>query len=95
VSDRGLQLREKQRARAIYGILERQFRNYYEMAVKRHGVTGENLLQRSSCGWTTSYRLGSRTRGRRRASCAARPRHGERPEVSHPFARLKLGDGWA
>ena len=34
VSDRGLQLREKQRARAIYGILERQFRNYYEMAVK-------------------------------------------------------------
>ncbi len=45
VSDRGLQLREKQRARAIYGILERQFRNYYEMAVKRHGVTGENLLR--------------------------------------------------
>lgn len=45
VSDRGLQLREKQRARAIYGILERQFQNYYEMAVKRHGVTGENLLR--------------------------------------------------
>ena len=45
VSDRGLQLREKQRARAIYGILERQFRSYYEMAVKRHGVTGENLLR--------------------------------------------------
>jgi small subunit ribosomal protein S4 len=45
VSDRGLQLREKQRARAIYGILERQFSNYYELAAKRHGVTGETLLQ--------------------------------------------------
>jgi small subunit ribosomal protein S4 len=45
VSDRGLQLREKQRARAIYGILERQFANYYELAAKRHGVTGEILLQ--------------------------------------------------
>ncbi len=45
VSDRGLQLREKQRARAIYGILERQFHKYYEEAVKRHGVTGENLLR--------------------------------------------------
>ena len=45
VSDRGLQLREKQRARAIYGILERQFHKYYEEAVRRHGVTGENLLR--------------------------------------------------
>lgn len=45
VSDRGLQLREKQRARAIYGILERQFRRYYAEAVRRHGVTGENLLK--------------------------------------------------
>jgi len=45
VSDRGLQLREKQRGRAVYGILEKQFRKYYEEAVKRHGVTGENLLR--------------------------------------------------
>ena len=45
VSDRGLQLREKQRARAIYGILERQFRRYYAEAVRRHGITGENLLK--------------------------------------------------
>jgi small subunit ribosomal protein S4 len=44
VSDRGLQLREKQKARAVYGVLERQFRRYYEEAVKRHGVTGEKLL---------------------------------------------------
>ncbi len=45
VSDRGLQLREKQRARAVYGLLERQFHKYYEEAVKRHGVTGETLLR--------------------------------------------------
>ena len=45
VSDRGLQLREKQRGRVIYGILERQFHRYYEEAVRRHGVTGENLLR--------------------------------------------------
>jgi small subunit ribosomal protein S4 len=45
ISDRGLQWREKQKARAVYGILERQFRQYYEMAAKRHGVTGEMLLR--------------------------------------------------
>ncbi len=45
VSDRGLQLREKQKARAVYAVLERQFQRYYEEAVQRHGVTGENLLR--------------------------------------------------
>jgi small subunit ribosomal protein S4 len=40
-----LQLREKQRARRIYGVLERQFRNYYEQAVRMKGITGENLLR--------------------------------------------------
>ena len=39
------QLREKQRARRIYGVLERQFRNYYEDAVRMKGITGENLLR--------------------------------------------------
>jgi small subunit ribosomal protein S4 len=39
------QLREKQKAKRYYGILERQFRNYYKKAVKRRGVTGEILLQ--------------------------------------------------
>jgi len=41
----GLQLREKQKARRIYGILERQFRNYFKEAARMPGVTGENLLQ--------------------------------------------------
>ncbi|GAA5122327.1 30S ribosomal protein S4 [Haloechinothrix salitolerans] len=40
-----LQLQEKQKARYTYGVLERQFRRYYEEAVKRQGKTGENLLQ--------------------------------------------------
>lgn len=44
-SEYGLQLREKQKARRFYGILESQFRKYFEMATKRKGVTGENLLQ--------------------------------------------------
>jgi small subunit ribosomal protein S4 len=39
------QLRQKQRARRTYGVLERQFRNAYEEAVRRPGITGENLLQ--------------------------------------------------
>jgi len=41
----GLQLREKQKVRRIYGILERQFRNYFDKAAEMKGVTGENLLQ--------------------------------------------------
>ncbi|MFV2033035.1 MAG: 30S ribosomal protein S4 [Gammaproteobacteria bacterium] len=45
VSDYGLQLREKQKLRRIYGVLERQFRNYYKQASRIKGSTGENLLQ--------------------------------------------------
>jgi small subunit ribosomal protein S4 len=40
-----LQLREKQRAKRIYGVLERQFRGYYELANRQPGITGENLLR--------------------------------------------------
>lgn len=43
-SDYGMQLREKQRLRRIYGVLERQFRRYYEMAERMRGQTGANLL---------------------------------------------------
>ncbi len=45
LSDYGVQLREKQKVRRIYGILEAQFRSYYAEADRRKGVTGENLLQ--------------------------------------------------
>src|SRR5436189_5198385 len=40
----GLQLREKQKVKRIYGILENQFRTYFEKAVRQKGITGENLL---------------------------------------------------
>lgn len=45
LSDYALQLREKQKLRFIYGVLERQFRNYYKAAARHKGATGENLLQ--------------------------------------------------
>ncbi|GAB0153270.1 MULTISPECIES: 30S ribosomal protein S4 [Marinobacterium] len=45
LSEYGLQLREKQKVRRIYGVLERQFRGYYKEAARRKGATGENLLQ--------------------------------------------------
>jgi small subunit ribosomal protein S4 len=45
VSDYGVQLREKQKLRRVYGVLERQFRRYYAHAAKAEGLTGANLLQ--------------------------------------------------
>ena len=44
MSDYGLQLREKQRAKFVYGVQEKQFRNTFEKAAKKKGITGENLL---------------------------------------------------
>ena len=44
VSDRGLQLREKQKARNTYGVLERQFKQFFAQAERQSGITGENLL---------------------------------------------------
>ena len=45
ISEYGLQLREKQKAKFIYGVLEKPFRNYYEKADRMKGMTGENLLR--------------------------------------------------
>lgn len=45
ISEYGVQLREKQKAKRFYGILESQFRKYYEMAIRKKGITGEILLQ--------------------------------------------------
>ena len=67
-----LQLREKQKARRYYGLLERQFRNYYEKAAKRSGITGEELLRMLETRLdNVVYRLGFAARGRRRASSSA------------------------
>jgi len=58
-SDYAVQLREKQKLRFIYGILERQFRNYYAKAARRKGATGENLLQLLECRLdNVVYRMG-------------------------------------
>ncbi|MBN2366800.1 MAG: 30S ribosomal protein S4 [Calditrichaeota bacterium] len=45
LSEYGIQLREKQKVKRIYGVLESQFRNYYERATRKKGVSGENLLK--------------------------------------------------
>ena len=45
LSDYGVQLREKQKVRRMYGVLEKQFRSYYKKAASKKGATGENLLQ--------------------------------------------------
>lgn len=45
ISEYGIQLREKQKVKRIYGLLERQFRNYFEKALKQKGRTGENLIK--------------------------------------------------
>ena len=58
-SEYGQQLREKQRAKRYYGVLESQFRSYYEMAERRQGKTGENLLSILECRLdNVVYRLG-------------------------------------
>ena len=59
VSEYGLQLREKQKVRRTYGILEKQFRNYFKRAEKSKGITGENLLAMMECRLDNLvYRLG-------------------------------------
>lgn len=59
ISDYALQLREKQKIRRIYGVLERQFRRYYKEADRRKGSTGENLLKLLECRLDNIvYRMG-------------------------------------
>ena len=59
VSNYGMQLREKQKLRRIYGVLERQFRNYYKRASRLKGSTGENLLKILECRLdNVVYRMG-------------------------------------
>jgi len=59
LSDYGVQLREKQKVRRTYGVLEKQFRAYYKEAARRKGATGENLLQLLECRLdNVVYRMG-------------------------------------
>jgi small subunit ribosomal protein S4 len=59
LSEYGTQLREKQKLRRMYGVLERQFRNYYQKAASRPGATGESLLKMLECRLdNVVYRMG-------------------------------------
>jgi small subunit ribosomal protein S4 len=94
VSDRGLQLREKQRARVSYGVLERQFVRYYKEAVRRPGVSGENLVRLLESRLDNIvYRLGF---GESRNQARQIVRHGMIAVNGHkldiPSAQLKEGD---
>ena len=93
-SEYGIQLDEKQKVRFIYGVMEKQFRNYYVMATKKSGVTGENLLQiLESRLDNVVYRLGfSKTRQQARQMV----NHGHilvnGKKVDIPSFLVKVGD---
>ena len=96
-SEYGLQLREKQKAKRFYGVLESQFRGYFDMAVKRHGVTGANLLQiLESRLDNVVYRLGLATS---RAEARQLVRHAHftvnGTKVNIPSFLVKAGDAIA
>ena len=75
LSEYGIQLREKQKVRRIYGILEKQFRNYFQRADRLKGVTGENLLRLLESRLdNTVYRLGF-AQSRKQARQMVRHRH--------------------
>ncbi len=94
VSDRGLQWREKQKARAVYGILESQFRKYYEDAVRRPGVTGDTLLRTLELRTdNVVYRLGfadSRQQARQLVAHGQLAVNGRKTTI--PSRILKIGD---
>lgn len=94
LSEYGLQLREKQKAKRYYGVLESQFAKYYEMASNKAGVTGENLLQiLESRLDNVVYRLGfavSRAEARQLVSHGHFTVNGKR--VNIPSFLVKPGD---
>ena len=93
-SEYGMQLREKQKAKFIYGVLENQFHGYYNAALKREGITGDNLMSiLESRLDNVVFRLGfARTRKEARQTV----RHGHITVNGHrcdiPSARVKAGD---
>ncbi len=98
VSDRGLQLREKQKARQTYGLLERQFRKVYKEASRRQGATGENLLTMLEMRLDNAvYRAGlaeSRAQARQVVCHGHITLNGHKADI--PSIEVKIGDkiGW-
>jgi small subunit ribosomal protein S4 len=94
VSEYGIQLREKQKLRRFYGVLERQFSGYFTLADKKKGITGENLLQLLESRLdNVIYRLGL---GVSRKEARQLVRHGHftvnGKKVNIPSFRVKPGD---
>ena len=93
-SEYGRQLREKQKAKFIYGVLEKQFRSYYDKALKIEGITGDNLMTLLETRLdNVVFRLGF-ARTRKEARQTVRPGHitvnGKRVDI--PSYRVKSGD---
>ena len=90
----GMQLREKQTARRYYGVLEGQFKKYFEMAETKEGVTGENLLSILECRFdNVVYRMGmasSRREARQLVLHAHFRLNGKKANI--PSIILKVGD---
>ena len=86
-SEYAMQLKEKQKVKFIYGVLEKQFRNTFEKAAARPGQTGENLLQMMECRLdNVVFRLGyAQTRPRRTSAGVPRSLHRQRQEGQHPL----------
>ena len=90
----GLQLREKQKVKRTYGVLENQFRRYFESADRQRGITGETLLQLLECRFdNVIYRLGLATS---RPQARQLVRHGHffvnERKVTIPSYSLGVGD---
>ncbi|MFO7276373.1 MAG: 30S ribosomal protein S4 [Pseudomonadota bacterium] len=94
LSDYGLQLREKQKLRRMYGVLERQFSRYYEEASRRSGSTGENLLKLLECRLdNVVYRMGfACTRAEARQLVSHKAITVNDQVVSIPSYQVKPGD---
>ena len=94
LSDYAGQLREKQKVRRIYGVLERQFRNYYKEAVRRKGSSGENLLKLLECRLdNVVYRMGfGITRAEARQLVSHKAITVNEQVVNIPSYQVKAGD---
>jgi len=94
LSDYGLQLREKQKLRRMYGVLERQFGNYYVEAARRTGATGENLLKLLECRLdNVVYRMGfAATRAEARQLVSHKSIEVNGQIVTIPSYQVRAGD---
>ena len=93
-SDYGIQLREKQKVRRLYGVMEKQFRNYYKAAARKKGVTGDNLLQMLESRLdNVVYRLGfASTRAEARQLVSHKAVEVNGSTVNIPSYQLSPGD---